>query len=56
MNIFLMIYHFPKKTFQVQNSLKMNWKNVIKKPTFKDNFCVEERRQLEGGESWYKGQ
>lgn len=27
-----------------------------KKANFKDNFCVEERRLLEGGESWYKGQ
>ena len=38
MNIFLMIYRFPKKTFRVQNSLKMNWKNVIKKPTLKITF------------------
>ena len=42
MNIFfLMIYRFPKKTFRVQNSLKVNWKNVIKICPFKDNFCVE---------------
>ena len=33
-----MIYRFPKKTFRVQNSLKMNWKNVIKKPTLKITF------------------
>ena len=49
MNIFLMIYRFPKKTFRVQNSLKMNWKNVIKKPTLKIIFVSRSEDYWEEG-------
>ena len=49
MNIFLMIYRFPKKTFRVQNSLKMNWKNVIKKPTLKIIFVSRSEDNWEEG-------
>lgn len=47
--IFLMIYRFPKKTFRVQNSLKMNWKNVIKKPTLKIIFVSRSEDYWEEG-------
>lgn len=49
MNIFLMIYRFPKKTFRVQNSLTMNWKNVIKKPTLKIIFVSRSEDNWEEG-------